>query len=124
MRNDHKKYLKRMKNWKRNFTDKGMSMPIEAENVPARYKPRKGHLEKKSNRGPSKIVSLRKKKTCNLSFENSCTLEPVKPGCIFSRSGHETGVRICKIDPSIKRHFEEMSNPFSKAVNRKKKKNT
>ncbi|KAK2726871.1 ankyrin-3-like [Artemia franciscana] len=122
MSNYHKKDLKRMKNWKRNFTDQGMSMPIEAENVPARYKPRKGHLEKKSNRGPSKIVSLRKKKTFNLSFENSCRLEPVKPECIFSRLCHETGVKISKIEPSRKRHFEEMSNPFSKAVNRKKRK--
>ncbi|KAK2710298.1 hypothetical protein QYM36_013820 [Artemia franciscana] len=122
MRNDQKKDLKRMKTLKRHFADKGMSLPIEAENVPARYKPRKGHQEKKSSRGPSKIVSLRKKKTYNLSFENSCTLEPVKPGCIFSRSCHKTGVRICKIDPSRKRHFEEMSNPFSKAVNRKKRK--
>jgi hypothetical protein len=61
--------LKRMNTWNRIFVDTSSSMPVKAESISTRLKSIKSHIEKKSNLGPSKAVSLRKKKIRDLSFE-------------------------------------------------------
>ncbi|KAK2721920.1 hypothetical protein QYM36_002477 [Artemia franciscana] len=115
--------MKRIKTSNRSFVDStSASVPVEAESVSTRLKPREDHLEKRSSQRPREAVNLRKKKGRGKRKERNLNLRPNEAEGFFVQLLVEPRANNSNYEPSRKRPLEEMGNPGGEAMNLKKRK--
>ena len=113
--------MKRIKTSNRSFVDStSASVPVEAESVSTRLKPREDYLEKRSSQRPREAVNLRKKKGRGKRKERIFNLRPNKAEGFFVQLVDEPGANNSNYEPLRKRLLEEMSDQGSEAMILKK----